>query len=144
MLILFSCFCWPVVCRSLTYIQFAGFMLRTATVNYLRRHYMANSTSNKTAASANESASPLTEKAASAAHQAVDAMSSKAANAEETIRKTAAGSSEALHQRQEQIKHQLESGYQRTRSLAAENPLAAAGIAFAAGVLVTALLRRGR
>lgn len=104
---------------------------------------MANSTSNKTA-SAHESASPLTEKAASAAHQAVDAMSSKAASAEETIRKTAAGSTEALHQRQEQIKHQLESGYQKTRSLAAENPLAAAGIAFAAGVLVTALLRRGR
>lgn len=105
---------------------------------------MANSTTNKASTTVNESGSPMTEKAVAAAHQAVDAMSTKAASAEETIRKTAADSSEALHQRQEQIKHQLESGYARTRSLAAENPLAAAGIAFAAGVLITALLRRGR
>lgn len=103
---------------------------------------MANSVKNKT--EINESGSPLTEKATAAAHHAVDAMSTKAASAEETIRKTASESSEAWHQRQEQLQQQLESGYQRTRSFAAENPVAAAGIAFAAGVLLTALLRRGK
>ncbi|WNO61602.1 DUF883 domain-containing protein [Rheinheimera sp. MMS21-TC3] len=103
---------------------------------------MANSTKNKT--DVNEFGSPLTEKAAAAAHHAVDAMSTKAANAEETIRKTASESSEAWHQRQEQLQQQLESGYQRTRTFASENPVAAAGIAFAAGVLLTALLRRGK
>lgn len=87
--------------------------------------------------------SPVTEKATAAAHHAVDAVSLRAASAEDTIRKTAASSGEALHEKQEQIKHQLQGSYQRTRAMAVENPLAAAGIAFAAGVLVTALFRRG-
>ncbi|MGI5308589.1 DUF883 domain-containing protein [Rheinheimera sp. WS51] len=102
---------------------------------------MANSTTQK--ASTNDSA-PITEKATAAAHDAVDALSSKAAGAEQTLRKTAAESNEAFHQRQEQVMSQLETGYQRTRSFATENPLATAGIAFAAGVLLTSLLRRGK
>ena len=86
--------------------------------------------------------SPITAKAREAAHHAVDAVSSKAANAEDSLRKTAASSQETLAHKQEEIKQQLQSSYSKTRELAAQNPLATAGIAFAAGMLVTALLRR--
>ena len=74
--------------------------------------------------------SPTTAKASEVTHHAVDAVAEKAAVAEDTLRKTAASS------------QQLQSSYSKTRELAAQNPLATAGIAFAAGVVLTALLRR--
>lgn len=86
--------------------------------------------------------SPVTEKASEAAHHAVDAMAVKAAAAEDTLRKTAASSQETLAHKQEEIKQQLQSSYSKSREFAAQNPLAAAGIAFAAGILVSSLLRR--
>ncbi|HJS15190.1 MAG TPA: DUF883 C-terminal domain-containing protein [Rheinheimera sp.] len=86
--------------------------------------------------------SPVTEKAIEAAHHAVDAVAIKAAVAEDTLRKTAASSQETLAHKQEEIKQQLQMSYSKTREFAAQNPLATAGIAFAAGVLLTALLRR--
>jgi ElaB/YqjD/DUF883 family membrane-anchored ribosome-binding protein len=66
----------------------------------------------------------------------------KATAAEDTLRKTASSSQETLAHKQEEIKQQLQSSYSKTRELAAQNPLATAGIAFAAGVVLTALLRR--
>lgn len=86
--------------------------------------------------------SPVTEKASEAAHHAVDAMAVKAASAEDSLRKTAASSQQSLAQKQEEIKQQLQSGYSKSREFAAQNPVAAAGIAFAAGMLVSTLLRR--
>ncbi|MGP9800285.1 DUF883 domain-containing protein [Rheinheimera sp. NSM] len=86
--------------------------------------------------------SPVTAKASEAAHHAVDAMAEKAATAEDTLRKTAASSQETLAHKQEEIKQQLQSTYSKSREFAAQNPLAAAGIAFAAGILVSTLLRR--
>ena len=86
--------------------------------------------------------SPVTTKASEAAHHAVDAVAAKAANAEDSLRKTAASSQETLAHKQEEIKQQLQTGYSKSREFAAQNPLAAAGIAFAAGILVSTLLRR--
>lgn len=86
--------------------------------------------------------SPVTERASEAAHHAVDAMAVKAAAAEDSLRKTAASSQETLAHKQEEIKQQLQSSYSKTHELAAQNPLATAGIAFVAGMLVTVLLRR--
>lgn len=86
--------------------------------------------------------SPVTAKASAAAHQAVDAVAEKAAAAEDSLRKTAASSQETLAHKQEEIKQQLQSSYSKTRELAAQHPLATAGIAFAAGIVLTALLRR--
>lgn len=85
---------------------------------------------------------PTTAKASEAAHHAVDAVAVKATAAEDTLRKTASSSQETLAHKQEEIKLQLQSSYSKTRELAAQNPLATAGIAFAAGVVLTALLRR--
>lgn len=89
-----------------------------------------------------ETNSPATAKAAAATHQAVDAVAVKAAAAEDVVRSAAASSEEALAQKQAEIKQQLHSTYCKTREFAAQNPLATAGIAFAAGVVLTALLRR--
>jgi ElaB/YqjD/DUF883 family membrane-anchored ribosome-binding protein len=98
-----------------------------------------NTTSTNTTSGLN---SPVTSKASEAAHHAVDAMAVKAASAEDTLRKTAASSQETLAHKQEEIKQQLQSSYSKTHELAAQNPLATAGIAFVAGTLVTVLLRR--
>ncbi|ABE53837.1 conserved hypothetical protein [Shewanella denitrificans OS217] len=86
--------------------------------------------------------SPTTAKACEATHHAVDAVAVKAAIAEDTLRKTAASSQETLVHKQEEIKQQLQNSLSKTRELAAQNPLATAGIAFAAGIVLTALLRR--
>ncbi|WP_019677064.1 hypothetical protein [Arsukibacterium perlucidum] len=87
--------------------------------------------------------SPVTERASEAAHHAVDSMAEKAATAEDSLRRTAASSKATIDQKQEELKMQMQSSYERSKQFAQENPLAAAGIAFAAGMLVSALLRRG-
>ncbi|ALQ09245.1 MULTISPECIES: hypothetical protein [Pseudoalteromonas] len=86
--------------------------------------------------------SPLTEKATSAAHDAVDALSSKAATAESSVRKGASSSAEALSEKQLIAREKLSECTAKTRAFASENPLATAGIAFAAGMLITSLFRR--
>ncbi|HAW92094.1 MULTISPECIES: DUF883 domain-containing protein [unclassified Arsukibacterium] len=87
--------------------------------------------------------SPVTEKASEAAHHAVDTMAGKAATAEDSLRRTAASSKATIDQKQEELKMQMQGSYERSKQFAQENPLAAAGIAFAAGMLVSTLLRRG-
>ena len=85
---------------------------------------------------------PLTEKATSAAHDAVDALSTKAATAESSVRKGASSSAEALSEKQLIAREKLSECKAKTRAFASENPLATAGIAFAAGMLITSLFRR--
>ena len=85
---------------------------------------------------------PLTEKATSAAHDAVDALSTKAATAESSVRKGASSSAEALSEKQLIAREKLSECTAKTRAFASENPLATAGIAFAAGMLITSLFRR--
>jgi ElaB/YqjD/DUF883 family membrane-anchored ribosome-binding protein len=103
----------------------------------------ANPTTAQTSSKSNSNLnSPTTDRASQAAHHAVDSMAERASAAEDTLRKTAASSRETIAHKQEELKQQLQSSYSKTRALAAENPLATAGIAFAAGMLITALLRR--
>lgn len=99
-------------------------------------------TSTTTATKPEVNEAPFTEKATSAAHDAVDALSSKAAVAESSVRKGASSSAETLSEKQLIAREKLGEYTSKTRTLAAENPLATAGIAFAAGMLVTALFRR--
>lgn len=110
---------------------------------------MATSTSNTSATASNKvdqtiSEAPFTDKAASAAHVAVDALSTKAATAEQSIRHGAASSAETLSEKQKVAREKFGEYSGRTRQLASENPLATAGIAFAAGMLVTALFSRNK
>ena len=104
---------------------------------------MATTTKSKTPIDTKqEIEAPLTDKATSAAHDAVDALSSKAAVAENGVRKGASSSAETLNEKQLAAREKLEECTSKTRQLASENPLATAGLAFAAGMLVTALFRR--
>ena len=101
-----------------------------------------STTDNATATVDSLVTAPVTAKATEATHHAVDAVAVKAASAEDALRKTAASSQETLAHKQEEIKQQLHDSYSKTREFAVQNPLATAGIAFAAGALLTALLRR--
>lgn len=109
---------------------------------------MATATSNvskaqqKTAATtdADTSTHPYTDVAQDTLHSSVDKLAKSAAKAEENLRATAADSAENIAAR----KAQMDAKWQASgvRKYAVENPVAAAGIAFAAGMLVTSLLRR--
>lgn len=110
--------------------------MATATTN------TNTSTNSKVDPKAAHSEAPFTDKATSAAHDAVDALSTRAATAEHNIREGASSSAETLSEKQKIAREKLTQYSGRTRQLASENPLATAGVAFAAGMLVSALIRR--
>ena len=84
----------------------------------------------------------VTERAARAAHRVVDQVAEKAASAEESVREHAARTQGQVSSSTEEIKAKASDGLATAESYVRENPLAAAGIAFAAGVLASVLLRR--
>lgn len=87
-----------------------------------------------------ESTHPMTDKIQESLHSSVDKLATSAARAEENIRTTASDSAENVAARKRLAeKKWLTSG---VRKYAVENPVAAAGVAFAAGMLVTSLLRK--
>lgn len=85
---------------------------------------------------------PLTSKVADDAHDRVDRAAKHAAKAEESIREKAADSSEAMHDTVQSAKEDLDAMSGKIERYARANPVTAAGIAFAAGVLLSSLLRR--
>ena len=89
--------------------------------------------------SATATGSPLTDKAKDALHHSVDAMADRAAKAEGAVRNTADRSAESLSATQDKIINQWKGS--QIKQFATENPIATAGIAFAAGMLITTLLR---
>lgn len=101
---------------------------------------MASTTANSSTKSSANSPSPLTEKTTEALHKAVDTLADKAAGKEEKLRDSATHSAEAITKQQKELQDKWQNS--KVRSYASENPVAAAGIAFAAGVLVSTLLRR--
>jgi ElaB/YqjD/DUF883 family membrane-anchored ribosome-binding protein len=101
---------------------------------------MASTTANSDTKSSAQSASPLTEKTSEALHKAVDSLAEKAAGGEEKLRGSATHSAESIAKQQKELQDKWQNS--KVRSYASENPVAAAGIAFAAGVLVSTLLRR--
>ena len=84
--------------------------------------------------------SPVTNKASAALHKTVDTLAEKAAGTEEKLRSTATHSAESIAAQQKAIQDKWQAS--KVRNYATENPLATAGIAFAAGVLLSSLLRR--
>ncbi|QFT55997.1 YqjD family protein [Microbulbifer sp. THAF38] len=84
----------------------------------------------------------LSEMARERAHSAVDSLSDRAAVAEERIRETATSSSDSLAQKRDQLKETASQTRSEVEGFAKKNPWAAAGIAFATGAIVSALIRR--
>ncbi|GAB3025697.1 DUF883 domain-containing protein [Bowmanella dokdonensis] len=99
-------------------------------------------TATPTGSAGNGGKSPTTERATKAAHEKIDEWAERASSAEETVRRRAADSNEALAARKEELKRQIDSTVSRTNRLIADHPLASAGVAFAAGALFTYLMRR--
>ena len=82
------------------------------------------------------------QRVAEAAHEAVEEAAAKAEKVERQLRDHAAQAGEKLEASQEVAMEQMERSIERIESFVKSRPIAAAGIAFAAGVMATALLRR--
>jgi ElaB/YqjD/DUF883 family membrane-anchored ribosome-binding protein len=75
-------------------------------------------------------------------HETVDRVADTARTAERHIRARAAELGDQARESEERALEALESNLQKARSYVEENPLLSAGIAFAAGVVLSGLLTR--
>lgn len=99
------------------------------------------STSAKTTKIADSrSETPIADKMTQTLHQSVDSLAEHATVAEEKLRKTASSSADTMSEKQQQAKQYWDGS--AVGKYTKEHPVAAAGIAFAAGMLVSTLLRR--
>lgn len=87
-----------------------------------------------------EPSHPVTDQLKDSLHASVDKLADSAGVAEENIRRTASSSAENMSARKRLAQQKWEAS--KVRQYAIENPLATAGMAFAAGMLVTSLLRK--
>lgn len=85
---------------------------------------------------------PATEQVAGAAHQTVDRVAERVARAEGTVREKAAAGERQVRMKSAEARVTTERAVDQLRQYAQENPLAAAGIAFAAGMVVSRMLSR--
>lgn len=98
-------------------------------------------TSGKTnSKTASNGPTPVAEKITDTLHQSVDALGEQAAKTEEKLRDTADSSSKTV--KENQIKAQKMWDKSAVGKYTKEHPVASAGIAFAAGVFITSLLKR--
>ena len=84
----------------------------------------------------------VTDRVAAKAHETVDTIAERAQRAEREVRSTAARTAEQARQFQEDATAKAEQSLRRANSYIESNPLAFVGIAFAAGLLLSSLLRR--
>lgn len=87
-----------------------------------------------------KSTHPISDKMQDTLHESVDTLAEKAASTEERVRDAAHAGSENFAAKKEEMQSAWDQS--SIKKYASENPVAAAGIAFAAGVLLTSLLRR--
>ena len=89
-----------------------------------------------------EFGSSTTDRLASMAHETIDRVTPKANRAEHEVRGAATKAADSAKLLQEHAVEAAEDNLRKLRSYAGSNPLIAAGIAFAAGALLSALIRR--
>ena len=87
-------------------------------------------------------ATPTTDTVADAAHGAVERAADSVAKAEERIREKAALSERQLREKSAEARASTERVIDHVRQYTQEKPLAAAAIAFAAGLVVSRILSR--
>lgn len=83
-----------------------------------------------------------TTRVAKTAHDVIDETAAKAGPVEMKIRETAAIAGNKVEATQEKARDQIDESLEKMESFVRERPVTSAGIAFAAGVLVSTLLRR--
>jgi ElaB/YqjD/DUF883 family membrane-anchored ribosome-binding protein len=89
-----------------------------------------------------ELGSSTTDRLASMAHETIDRVTPTASRAENEVRGAATRAADSAKLMQEHAVAAAEENLRKVRSYAESNPLVTAGIAFAAGVLLSALVRR--
>jgi ElaB/YqjD/DUF883 family membrane-anchored ribosome-binding protein len=89
-----------------------------------------------------ELGSSTTDRLASMAHETIDRVTPTASRAENEVRGAATRAADSAKLMQEHAVAAAEENLRKVRSYAESNPLITAGIAFAAGVLLSALVRR--
>ncbi len=85
---------------------------------------------------------PTVERLAEKAHDKVDQAAAGVAQAEREIRRAAEETAERIRRSEEELAELIEQNVRKVREYIEKNPLRSAGIAFAAGVLLSSLLRR--
>ena len=83
-----------------------------------------------------------TDRLASMAHESIDRVTLKANRAETEMRDTAARTAEGVKNLEEQALDTARDGLHKSQAYIEKNPLMSAGIAFAAGALLSMLIRR--
>ncbi|MCW8108253.1 DUF883 domain-containing protein [Alteromonas ponticola] len=89
--------------------------------------------------SVSDNSHPVTDKLKDTLHTSVDKLAGSAARAEENLRKSAHDSAENWEKRKVEAEQKWQTS--SIRKYAVENPLTTAGIAFAAGMLLTSIFR---
>lgn len=85
---------------------------------------------------------PVTDKVSSIAQETLDKATEHLGTAEESIRETVTNTAESIVDKKESVSLEVSTAANRARKIVVENPLAAAGVAFVAGFLVTSLLSK--
>lgn len=84
----------------------------------------------------------MTSRVAQAAHDMIDETAEKAESFEVQLREKASDAGDGVEAGQELAQQQIDESIAKVERFVKEQPVASAGIAFAAGILVSALLRR--
>jgi ElaB/YqjD/DUF883 family membrane-anchored ribosome-binding protein len=87
-------------------------------------------------------AQSASERATHAAHETIDRVGERAARVEEQVRDTAAQAADRARELRDQASEKLQDQLEGVSLYIRKHPLQSAAIAFAAGVLVSSLLRR--
>ena len=90
----------------------------------------------------NDFSSSTSDRLAAMAHETIDGATSKVSRAEQQVRGAVAKTADSAKLLQEHAMQAAEENLRSVRSFIGSNPLVAAGIAFAAGALLSALVRR--
>lgn len=90
----------------------------------------------------NSSEAPTTHKVANVAHEAIDGAARKAQPIEQQLREQAHKAGEQVEATQAAAMQQVEQSMKKVESFVRQKPVAATGLAFAAGALFALILRR--
>ncbi|MBN1238986.1 MAG: DUF883 domain-containing protein [Gammaproteobacteria bacterium] len=83
-----------------------------------------------------------TDRVAEKAHRTIDSAAETANEAERELRRSAAETAERVKRGEEQLAATVDENVEKVRTYIEKNPIASAGIAFVAGMVLSSLLRR--
>jgi ElaB/YqjD/DUF883 family membrane-anchored ribosome-binding protein len=101
-----------------------------------------NDPANGFGADGERSADSVTDRIAEKAHESIDRAAARSNEIEEKLRSRAADAAERVRQSEHQLDSTLEENLERIKAYVRKNPMASAGIAFVAGLVVSSLIRR--